>query len=207
MVRLVAEDEPDVVALQEVPLWGLPRLAAWSGMLAFAAPTKRALLGPLARGLQRLDAKRVRSPLTGQANALLVSRRLDASYPREVPITASGRRRERRVCQLLGVAAEGRSLVIANVHATARDETAARAELARVAELVSPDDACAVLGDFNVRGEGLPGFSPPLPGIDQVLVRGLELVEGPAPWPDDRRAFGARLLSDHAPVEAVVAWT
>jgi len=206
MVRLVAEDEPDVIALQEVPLWGLPRLAAWSGMLAFAAPTKRALLGPLGRGLQRLDAKRVRSPLTGQANALLVSRRLDPSDPREVPVTASGRRRERRVCQLLAVTAGARSLTVANVHATTSDEAAARAELERVAELVG-EGSCAVLGDFNVRGEGLPGFSPPLAGIDQVLVRGLELVEGPAPWPDDRRALGARLLSDHAPVEAVVAWT
>src|SRR3990172_12481444 len=107
MVRLVAEDEPDVIALEEVALGGLPRLAAWSGMLAFAAPTKRALLGPLGRGLQRLDARRVRSPLTGQANALLVSRRLDPSDPREVPVTASGRRRERRVCQLLAVTAGG----------------------------------------------------------------------------------------------------
>jgi endonuclease/exonuclease/phosphatase family metal-dependent hydrolase len=207
MVRLVSEDEPDVVALQEVPLWGLPSLAGWSGMRSFAAPTKRALLGPLARGLQRLDAKRVRSPLTGQANALLVSRRLDGSDPCEVPITAPGRRRELRICQLLQVTAGGRPVLIANVHATTGDEAAARGELARVGELVSETEACAVLGDFNVRGEGLPGFSPPLHGIDQILVRGLELVEGPMPWPDDRRALGRCLLSDHAPVEAVVAWS
>jgi len=206
-VRLVAEGEPDVVALQEVPLWGLPRLAGWSGMRAFAAPTKRALLGPLARGLQRFDPKRVRSPLTGQANALLVSRRLDASDPRAVPITEPDRRGELRVCQLISVVAGGRRLAVANVHAAAGDEAAARAELGRVGGLVSQEEACAVLGDFNVPAAGLAGFSPPLPGIDQILVRGLELIDGPAPWPDGRRTLGGRLLSDHAPVEAVVAWS
>ncbi len=204
MVRLVSEGDPDVVALQEVPLWGFPRLAAWSGMRAFGAPTKRALLGPLAGGLHRLDPKRVRSHLTGQANALLVSARLEASAPRAVPIS---RRGELRVCQLLRLAAEGRTLLVANLHATTRDEPAARAELEQVAELVAGEDACAVLGDTNVPGAGLPGFSAPLPGIDQILVRGLDLVEGPALWSDERRLAGARLLSDHAPVEAVVSWT
>jgi hypothetical protein len=53
-------------------------------------------------------------------------------------------------------------------------------------------------------GTGLPGFSQPLPGIDQILVRGLELVEGPSPWPNERRRSRGWLLSDHAPVEAVV---
>ena len=32
MVRLAAADEPDVLCLQEVPLWALSRLARWSGM-------------------------------------------------------------------------------------------------------------------------------------------------------------------------------
>jgi len=204
MIRLVSEDEPDVIALQEIPLWGLSRLAAWSGMRAFGAPTKRALFGPLAGGLHRLDAKRVRSHLTGQANALLVGGRLEASAPRAARIS---RRGELRVCQLLQVAAEGRTLLVANVHLTAGDEAAAGAELERVAALVAGEEACAALGDTNVPGAGLPGFSAPIPGIDQILVRGLDLVEGPAPWLDARRRSSARLLSDHAPVEAVVSWT
>ena len=203
MVRLVSEGDPDVVALQEVPLWGLSRLAAWSSMRAFAAPTKRALLGPLAGALQRLDPQRVRSPLTGQSNALLVGSRLEASDASIVPIS---RRGERRVCQVLRLEAGGRTLLVANLHATAQDEPAARAELVRVAVLVEGDQPCAVLGDMNVPGAGLPGFSAPLAGIDQILVRGLELVEGPSPWPDGRRTADGRLLSDHAPVEAVVSW-
>jgi endonuclease/exonuclease/phosphatase family metal-dependent hydrolase len=49
------------------------------------------------------------------------------------------------------------------------------------------------------------GFSPPLPGsIDQILVRGLELRDGPSAWPLERRTVDGRVLSDHAPVEAVV---
>jgi endonuclease/exonuclease/phosphatase family metal-dependent hydrolase len=49
------------------------------------------------------------------------------------------------------------------------------------------------------------GFSPPLAGsIDQILVRGLALRDGPSAWPLERRVVGGRVLSDHAPVEAIV---
>jgi hypothetical protein len=49
-------------------------------------------------------------------------------------------------------------------------------------------------------------FSAPIRGIDQILVRGFELVRGPEPWPEERRRIGNHLLSDHAPVEAALAW-
>ena len=39
----------------------------------------------------------------------------------------------------------------------------------------------------------------------RFLVRGLELVEPARAWEPGRRVLGGRLLSDHAPVEAVVA--
>jgi endonuclease/exonuclease/phosphatase family metal-dependent hydrolase len=59
-------------------------------------------------------------------------------------------------------------------------------------------------GDLNLRGAGLPGFSPPLPGsIDQIFVRGLP-AGTPRVWPEDRRRLQGRLLSDHAPVELEV---
>lgn len=205
MVRLVTEDGPDIVAFQEVPVWALRRLEAWSGMRAFAAVTKRALLRPVARRLQRLDPRRVRSPLTGQANALLLGARLEVAAPPRSVILNAGSRRERRVCQLLEARAGDRTILVANFHATARDERAALGEVERVAELVAGTGPCVVLGDFNVPGVGLPGFSGPGPGIDQIIVRGLELVEGPAPWPDARRTVEGLLLSDHAPIEAVIA--
>jgi len=50
-------------------------------------------------------------------------------------------------------------------------------------------------------------FSPPIDGIDQILVRGLELARTPSAWPPERRRVNGGLLSDHAPVEAEVAWT
>ena len=206
-MRLIS-DGADVVALQEAPLWSLPRLGAWSGMRSFAAPTKRALLGPTARPIQRAHAGLVRSPLTGQASVLLV-----APGP-EIDARGSGvlnpeRRGERRVWQWVRMRADDRELLVANVHASV-DEESAVAEIARVAVLLgmhAGEAACAVLGDLNVPGLGLPGMSAPLPGIDQILVRGVELVEGPAPWPEDRRAHAGRLLSDHAPVEAAVEWS
>src|SRR5207237_1210540 len=37
MVRLAATDRPDVLCLQEVPVWALDRLAAWCGMTATGA--------------------------------------------------------------------------------------------------------------------------------------------------------------------------
>jgi endonuclease/exonuclease/phosphatase family metal-dependent hydrolase len=62
-----------------------------------------------------------------------------------------------------------------------------------------------VAGDANLVAPAAEGFSPPLAGsIDQILVRGLALREGPRAWPVERRVFEGHVLSDHAPVEAVV---
>ena len=207
MVRLVTADAPDLVALQEVPLWALPLLERWSGMRAFTAVTKRALLGPLARRAQELDPRRVRSNLTGQANAVLVHPRLGAAALRRNVTLNPGSRRERRVCQLVSVRVLGDEILVANFHATpaARDRPLNHRELERVAGLVAGARRCIVCGDFNLRGAGLPGFSPPIGGIDQILVRGLALESPPAPWPAERRTVDGRLLSDHAPVEAVIA--
>ena len=66
--------------------------------------------------------------------------------------------------------------------------------------------ASILAGDANLVSPAADGFSPPLAGsIDQILVRGLELREGPRAWPLERRVVDGRVLSDHAPVEAVVA--
>ena len=41
MVELASADAPDVLCLQELPLWALSRLEGWSGMTAFPAVAKR----------------------------------------------------------------------------------------------------------------------------------------------------------------------
>jgi endonuclease/exonuclease/phosphatase family metal-dependent hydrolase len=128
--------------------------------------------------------------------------------------------KERRVCQVVRVADGERTMLASNLHATSYppDERLADAELLRAFTYVDgialPHEPVAVAGDFNVTYERSRtlhdvvgpewGFSEPGPGIDQVLVRNLELVSGPTRWPDERREAHGALLSDHAPVEVVV---
>lgn len=207
MVELVTEDGPDVVALQEVPVWALGRLERWSGMTARWAVTVPALLlGPLARLVTEIDAARLRSLFTGQANVVLVAPRLKVGEQRLLQLNDAGRwewlrlGRQQRWCQAVGVD----ELVVANVHAT-NEPKAAAAEAARAAAFLSGEERVVLCGDFNVSAHAVEGFSPPIAGLDQILVRGLELVEPARAWEPGRRALGGRLLSDHAPVEAVVA--
>lgn len=125
--------------------------------------------------------------------------------------------KERRVVQALRLADEdGRTFLVANLHCTsyAADERLADAELLRAAwyavSEAAPDDVVVLAGDFNVmagRSRTLRdlagaewGFSEPGEGIDHILVRGAP-VTPLRTWPDEKRAHGVRLLSDHAPVE------
>ena len=224
MIRLVTADHPDVVALQEVPPWALARLEEWSGMRAIGAVAMPQVLGPLSRPITAIDPVLFRSGFTGQANAVLVARRIGVVTAGVLPVNPRSFRREtarelrlgwparlgwarnRRVCQILQLDDGGRTLVFANIHATAYgDRRLARAELARAAAALPDGPACVLAGDFNVRGFAPAGLSAPLPRIDQIVVRGLEFERPPAAWPPERRRIDGRLLSDHAPVEAVVA--
>ena len=206
MVELVSAGEPGIVCLQEVPLWALRRLEAWSGMRAFGAVAARPRAGAqLGRWLTELNHGLLRSAVTGQANAVLVARELEAREEGTLVISESG---ERRVCQAVRVGGVG---VVGNFHATGGPS--ADEQCRRAVDFVASADTCAlVAGDANLRpGEGAIydhlqslGFSAPLPGsIDQILVRGLPATP-PAPWPAERRRVGGRLLSDHSPVELTV---
>jgi endonuclease/exonuclease/phosphatase family metal-dependent hydrolase len=78
-----------------------------------------------------------------------------------------------------------------------------RAQFDRVVGLAG--ERSIVAGDANLVAPAADGFSQPLAGsIDQILVRGLTVRDGPAAWPLERRVLAGRVLSDHAPVEAVV---
>jgi endonuclease/exonuclease/phosphatase family metal-dependent hydrolase len=188
MVELVTRDAPDVVCLQELPVWALAHLERWSGMQRVGAVARRRR--PLGRWVTELHHGLLRSALTGEADAILLARRFRLSDERHAVVSTRGLRRI-----VHGVRIDG-GTYIANVHISADED-----QLAQVAEFVADERQAIVAGDLNLRGVGLPGFSPPLPDrIDQVLVRGLPCGR-PTAWPEDRRRLGRALLSDHAPVE------
>ena len=198
-VELASGDQPDVVCLQELPLWSLLRLAGWSGMQAFPARTKRAPFGARAgRALTAAHYGMLRSAFTGQANAILVRRDHPAGDLRSLAI--SDRRGHPRVCQAVRI--EGK-LVVANIHASR--EVAQRQvdrALAWLEDLVRPGEPVVLAGDFNA-SLTLPGFSAPHGGIDDILVRGVQ-ASPLLVWPVERRRQNGVVLSDHAPVELTI---
>jgi endonuclease/exonuclease/phosphatase family metal-dependent hydrolase len=208
MVALATADGPDVLCLQEVPLWALPRLEPWShGMTARWAVARRPWLPARLGGwITRLHQGLFRSAISGQANAILLRPPLAVRAHREREISAG--RRERRVCHV--VRSDG--LVVGNLHASNdfRHHEIAAAEIGRAVELVDEvareGDVSVLAGDFNLRAKELPrlpGWSELGPGIDHVLVRGAAATPL-LTWPEERRMPGRRLLSDHAPVETTV---
>lgn len=206
MVELASRDEPDVLCLQEVPVWAIPRVDEWSGMACFGSITRPPLwLGPTSTWVTRLHQGLFRSGLAGQANAILVSRRHVASDLGDERISDDGR--ERRLVQ--AVRLDDARVVVGNLHASNefRDPSVPRAEAGRArafAERVArPGDAVVLCGDFNIRDPELTGYSPPWEGIDHILVRGATAGALRA-WPVGRRTEDGVVLSDHAPVECVV---
>jgi len=229
-VVLATEDDPDVVCLQELPLWSLERLEAWGGMAAASARTRHRL-GRLGRKPTDLHHGTLRSSLTGQANAVLVARRHAVTDHRtrvlndRVFVASEARRlglglrvglawtAERRVCQALRIhPASCRPIVLLHVHLThLRERRCAEAELRRAvrfgAELAAAGEPLVVAGDLNLTvaspafsGLTDAGFSTAGPGIDHILVRCARSTPLSV-WPEKRRRLGELLLSDHAPVE------
>jgi hypothetical protein len=136
-----------------------------------------------------LHHAKLRSALTGEADAILTRERA-----RDLGRHVVGRADLRRIAHAVDVA----GVTVVNFHIDGDRE-----QFDRVVELAS--DRSIVAGDANLVSPRADGFSPPLAGsIDQILVRGLALLDGPSAWPLERRTVDGRVLSDHAPVEAVV---
>jgi endonuclease/exonuclease/phosphatase family metal-dependent hydrolase len=189
MIDLVTRDGPDVVCLQELPVWALRHLERWSGMHASGAVARRPLLPLGARAVTALHHGLLRSAVTGEADAILT--RVPA---RPLGVHVVGHAKLRRVAHAVDL--DG--VTVVNFHVDGE-----RAQFDRVVELARERSILA--GDTNLVAPVAEGFSPPLAGsIDQILVRGLMLGDGPAAWPLERRIVAGRVLSDHAPVEAVV---
>lgn len=181
MVRLATADEPEVVCLQELPLWALPELERWSGMQAHGYAAAPARLGPfpstpgLGRWVTSIHHGRLRSSFTGQGNAILTGPELRVLERRSLVLNDRGFRRqqarwlrlgplarfvwskERRVIQALRLSWGDRTLVLANLHATSYppDERIADAEVFRAAVfadgLAAPSEPVVIAGDLNVR--------------------------------------------------------
>ena len=207
MMRLATVDGPDVVCLQEVPVWALRELGPWTGMEAHGA-VARPSIGPprLTGAITRLHNGLLRSAIAGQANAILLRPGLAARG--HVVRQISQGVRERRVCH--AVRLDG--LVVGNLHATNdfRRPAVPAAEIERardlVEELAAAGEVCVLAGDFNLRARNLrhePGWSELGPGIDHVLVRGAPAGSLHV-WPWERRVQNGRVLSDHAPIELAV---
>jgi endonuclease/exonuclease/phosphatase family metal-dependent hydrolase len=207
MIELAATDRPDVICLQEVPVWALRRLDGWSRMAAFGAVARAPLrLGPVSTWLTRAHQGLFRSGLAGQANAILVSRSYGAVDLGYEQISVDGR--ERRVVHAVRVAGPP-TVVVANLHATNdfRDPAVPRSEAARARDFVGrvagESEAAVLAGDYNVQDPKLDGFSTQGEGIDDVLVRNAAVLDVGV-WSLERRTVNGVVLSDHAPVDCVV---
>ncbi|HEX6489957.1 MAG TPA: endonuclease/exonuclease/phosphatase family protein [Gaiellaceae bacterium] len=160
MVRLATSDSPDVLCLQELPVWALPELGRWSGMHAFGDVAQPPRLGPfpgnaaLGHALTSWNHGLLRSAFTGQGIAILLEPGADVLAHETLVLNAPAFReaqsrslglglvarlawaKERRIVQAVRArfAAFGTAL-IANLHATGYgpDERLADAELLRAA--------------------------------------------------------------------------
>ncbi len=179
MVRLASADRPDVLCLQELPVWSLNVLAAWSGMTAVGDVARRPRIGPfpssaeLGRIVTELNHGLLRSAFTGQANAILLGAELRVLERRRVVLNSFRFRRwqarrlelgtvarlawgkERRICQAVRVGRGDATLVLGNLHATGYpDRRLADAELLRAAVFVDglarPGEPVLLCGDFNL---------------------------------------------------------
>lgn len=205
MVRLACADRPDVLCLQELPVWSLRHLAAWSGMTVFGAVAARPKVPPeLGRRITELDTGLFRSLFVGQANALLLDRSLRLAERRVVVLNPFGYRRregrrlglglderigwakERRVCQVARVARpDGSTFVAANLHVTGHrtEKGIPDAELLRAATFADgfarPSESTLLAGDFNVTPQNshvLPKLLEPEWGFAGATPRGIDHV-------------------------------
>jgi endonuclease/exonuclease/phosphatase family metal-dependent hydrolase len=207
IVGLASADRPDVLCLQELPVWSLRHLASWSGMTAVTAVAARPKVPPeVGRRITELDHGFFRSFFVGQANAVLLDRSLRVQERRVVVLNPFGFRRrearrlglsldervvwakERRVCQVVRVARpDGPTFVAANLHATGHktQKGLADAELLRAATFADgfarPGEPVLLAGDFNVTQQSsgvLPRLLGPEWGFEGATRRGIDHVLG-----------------------------
>lgn len=208
----------DVALLQECPPRFAKPLAAACDAEAHRALTSRNSLAALRTWIARRNPDLIASG-EGGSNLTLV-RDGEIVERRELAIHTG--RPERRAMAFTRVAVGADAeLCVANLHATNDRPDLAGADVLRAAEAAvewSEDAPLLFGGDLNLRPAedaapfehlraefGLAGTTAPR-AIDHLLVRGLEVLTAPAPWPTERRELPhgdlSLRLSDHAPVQA-----
>ena len=208
MIRLATADRPDVLCLQEVPLWSLSQLPRWSGMTERHVVTRRAPLGAWLGGvITRLNNGFFRSRLAGQANAILlapgleplehhslrIDERLDASRATATPSSSTGSSSGTFTPPATSVGREVPAAEI--VRAEAFVTAIAGRPSVRARRRLQPSRRSTCASSTAGRRSG--------PGIDHVLVRGLA-ASPLVIWPLERRRQNGVVLSDHAPVEVTI---
>ncbi len=232
MADLITADRPDVVMLQEVPVWAASLLRKRTDMGVTLAHTYGAHIPfvhiplPLAAGewLGNALPDMVKTQFEGQAQAVLYGPELVLVSARRVQVNSRRHLRgEPRVAQLVRLRhrRSGAEFVVGNVHADAHDadpqiEAASWAleQFARGAPMVFGGDLNVHAGSLALRRLAARGWGdgPAGVGVDHLFVRGLTLAGPAARWPPKRRDLqlnGGRplRLSDHSPVDARVVFS
>ena len=230
MTRLMTEQQPDLILLQEVPVWAGELLREQTGMGVTMAAAYGAHVPflhvplPLAAGswLGQAMPDLIRTQFEGQANAILYGPELLLVSARRVQINHRRRMRgEPRIAQLARLRHRrlGREFVVANVHADTghNHQQLERAgyvleRFARGAPMLLGGDLNATLGSAALRALVARGWVEDSAevGIDHLLVRGFGVEWAATPWLPGRRDLadnGGRplRLSDYDPVDAVIS--
>jgi endonuclease/exonuclease/phosphatase family metal-dependent hydrolase len=223
MVRLAAADRPDVLCLQEVPVWALSHLARWSSMEAIGDVAQPPRLGPLpipaelGRAITSLNHGLLRSAFTGQGNAILLGpdgsvlsherlvlnsrdfREREARRLRLGLVARLAWAKERRIVQAVRAGwPDGTRVLVANLHATSypADQRLADAELLRAATFA---DGLADPGDVVV----LAGDFNVRPERSATQA---DLIDGDWGFSAVEVAGIDRILARGAAVEGAVRW-
>jgi hypothetical protein len=215
----IGEREWDVALLQEAPPLWFRRLGEQARANGVRVLTSRNVIPPLQRLAANLNPDLIAS-WEGGSNQLFV--RAPGLILEHRKLTLTFRPEQRRMIWARVRLADGRTVCVANLHASAGLPDRASAEvLAAAAHAVewSAGDPLVFGGDTNLRPQRTPapfvelrerfGLGDPTGpnAIDHILARELDVMEPPRRLPPEERELqaggGLRLrLSDHAPVIA-----
>jgi endonuclease/exonuclease/phosphatase family metal-dependent hydrolase len=215
---LLARFDWDVALLQEAPPRWFRELAFRSGAHGRIVKTSRNQLGFVRGWIGERFPDLIKSG-EGGSNQILLRPPWTAAEDRRLTLARWPERRRMMWVRLRH--ADGTTVCVANLHASAHNAARSAQELERAADAAlawSGSDPLLLGGDFNTRPKEQPwiferlaqrGFSAPTAphAIDHLLARGMRVTEPPRQLAAERREVSAPgagrvRLSDHAVVVA-----